>query len=116
MLHFKTIDIDESVDDAVTLARMAMDGFEYNPQVNFETMQKHIKSKVRLVGELMTVDNNVAVVKSSDGTPVNIELQTRASALAMHLLICICCVGLPFPAPCRWQAVADQPPTECELR
>ena len=61
---------------------MAMDGFEYNPQVNFETMQKHIKSKVRLVGELMTVDNNVAVVKSSDGTPVNIELQTRAPPLS----------------------------------
>lgn len=58
-----------------------MDGFEFNPQVNFETMQKHIKSKVRLVGELMTVDNNVAVVKSSDGTPVNIELQTRAPPL-----------------------------------
>ena len=59
-----------------------MEGFEPNPQVNFEMMQQHIKGKVRLIGELMTMHDNVAQVKSSDGTPVNIELHTRALLLA----------------------------------
>ena len=64
-------------------------GGEFTPQVNLEVMQQYIQRKVRLVGELMTVDDNVAVVKASDGSQVNIQLTSGA---------------LP-PAHCR--------PTEC---
>ena len=53
-------------------------GGEFAPQVNLEVMQQYIQRKVRLVGELMTVDNDVAVVKASDGSQVNIQLHSRA--------------------------------------
>ncbi len=81
-------------------------GGEFTPQVNLEVMQQYIQRKVRLVGELMTVDNDVAVVKASDGSQVNIQLHSRAQPVPRDASY----NTLPHPPPCTcYHAVRPQP-------